>query len=111
MRFSRFPAGRRLLPLAGRTGRPGWQAPAKVVRKVLADSRDIAENSPKGPHNTFQAFGKIKDGDDSGDNCIDYIYVSEGVRVIDHVTHDDVRPGTSLYPSDHFPITATILLP
>ena len=92
-------------------------APAKAVRKVLKDSRDIVETAAQGPHNTFQGFGRYKDGpvDEGGrkykDYCIDYIYVSDGTRVLDFVTHDDRRPGTDLYPSDHFPVTATIVLP
>ena len=93
------------------------EAPAAAVRKALKDSRDIAETKDPGPHNTFQGFGRYKDGpvDVKGrkydDYCIDYIYVSDGTRVLDFVTHDDKRPGTDLYPSDHFPVTATIVLP
>ena len=92
-------------------------APARAVRKVLRDGRDISETRPSGPHNTFQGFGKYKDGpvDKDGktykDYCIDYIYVSDGTRVLDFTTHDDKRPGTDLYPSDHFPVSATIVLP
>ena len=92
-------------------------APAKAVREVLKDARDVCETPLRGPHNTFQGFGRYKDGpvDEGGvrykDYCIDYIYVSDGTRVLDFVTHDDKRPGTELYPSDHFPITATIALP
>ena len=41
---------------------------------------------------------------------IDYIYVSDGIRVKSYATRDDPRPGTKLYPSDHFPITAVIEL-
>ena len=92
-------------------------APARAVRKVLKDGRDVSETRPSGPRNTFQGFGKYKDGpvDKDGktykDYCIDYIYVSDGTRVLDFTTHDDKRPGTDLYPSDHFPVTATIVLP
>ena len=92
-------------------------APAVAVRKVLKDGRDVTESPVKGPRNTFQGFGKYKDGpvDKNGkiykDYCIDYIYVSDGTRVLDFVTHDDKRPGSDLYPSDHFPVTATIVLP
>ena len=42
---------------------------------------------------------------------VDYIYVSNGIRVCDFVTHDDKRPGTDRYPSDHYPLSATIELP
>ena len=41
---------------------------------------------------------------------IDYIYVSDGIRVKSYTTRDDPRPGTKLYPSDHFPVTAVIEL-
>lgn len=89
--------------------------PAAAVRKVLKDARDVAETPPVGPHNTFHGFGRFKDGpinkDGFEDYCIDYIYVSEGTRVLDFVTHDDKRPGLDLYPSDHHPVTATIALP
>ena len=92
-------------------------APARAVRQILKDGRDISETPLRGPHNTFQGFGRYKDGpiEENGrkfkDYCIDYIYVSDGTRVLDFVTHDDKRPGTDLYPSDHFPVTATVLLP
>ena len=39
---------------------------------------------------------------------IDYIYVSDGIKVKSYSTHADPRPGTKLYPSDHFPVTAVI---
>ena len=92
------------------------EPPARAVRKVLKDSRDITETRDPGPYNTFQGFGKNKDGPVNRegavkDYCIDYIYVSDGTRVLDFTTHDDKRPGTDLYPSDHFPVTATIVLP
>ena len=90
--------------------------PAVAVRTILADARDIAEVNDPGPQNTFQGFGKYKDGpvNEGGkrydDYRIDYIYVTPGTRVFDFVTHDDKRPGKELYPSDHYPITATIIL-
>ena len=39
---------------------------------------------------------------------IDYIYVSDGVRVKSYATHTDARPGKKLYPSDHFPVSAVV---
>ena len=90
--------------------------PAVAVRRVLKDARDIAEKT-SGPRNTYQGFGRYKDGPvvEDGrryeDYCIDYIYVSDGTRVLDFATHDDFRPGTRLYPSDHFPVTATLVVP
>ena len=41
---------------------------------------------------------------------IDYIYVSGGIRVLEFETVNDPRPGKTLYPSDHFPVVATIEL-
>ena len=90
--------------------------PAQAARELLSDARDIAETKDPGPMNTFQGFGKYKDGpvDKNGkhfdDYRIDYIYVTPGTRVINFVTHDDKRAGKNLYPSDHYPITATIEL-
>ena len=91
------------------------EPPAQAVRKVLKDARDVVETPVRGPRNTFQVFGKYKDGPTGmksrlKDHCIDYIYVSEGTRVLDFETHNDKRPGTDLYPSDHYPVTATIEL-
>ena len=89
--------------------------PAVAVRKVLKDSRDITETRDPGPRNTFHGFGRYVDGPvgcgDVKRHYIDYIYVSDGTRVLDVETHGDKRPGTDLYPSDHFPVTATIVLP
>ena len=91
------------------------EAPARAVRKVLRDSRDIAETKDPGPANTYHGFGRHVEGpldrDDAKRRYIDYIYVSDGTRVLDVVTHGDKRPGTDLYPSDHFPVTATVVLP
>lgn len=91
-------------------------APAVMARGFLADARDVAEKRDPGPSNTFQGFGRYADGpvDADGkrydDYRIDYIYVTAGTRVYDFVTHGDRRPGTDLYPSDHYPVTATLEL-
>ena len=56
---------------------------------------------------------KAKNGGYVWEDCgprIDYIYVSPGVKVKRYATHADPRPGTHLYPSDHFPLTAEIEL-
>ena len=57
---------------------------------------------------------KDRNGGHVWEDCgarIDYIYVSPGVRVLDYETVNDPRPGAKLYPSDHFPIVATVALP
>ena len=56
---------------------------------------------------------KKKNGGYVWEDCgarIDYIYVSDEIKVKSYTTHADPRPGTKLYPSDHFPITAVIEL-
>ena len=87
------------------------EAPARAVRTVLKDCRDVVETPAKGPRDTANGFGRYRHEPVRQDHCIDYIYVADGTRVLDFVTNDDKRPGTDLYPSDHYPITATILLP
>ena len=42
---------------------------------------------------------------------IDYIYVTDGIKVRSFATCANARPGKKLYPSDHFPVTATVVLP
>lgn len=92
------------------------EPPAKAVRTILKDARDICLTPRKGPYDTFQGFGRYVAGPENAtvqvkDHCIDYIYVSEGTIVRDFTTYDDRRPGTDLFPSDHYPVAATIELP
>ena len=86
----------------------GLPVPAIEARKVLKDARDISEKKDPGPINTYHAFGRAKPRERLR---VDYIYVSDGVRVRDFVTHNDKRPDTDRYPSDHYPLSATIELP
>jgi endonuclease/exonuclease/phosphatase family metal-dependent hydrolase len=81
--------------------------PAVEARKVLKDARDIAEVKGPGPINPFHNWGKINGID--WRRC-DYIYVSDGIRVYDFVTHDDKRPNSNRYPTDHYLLSATIEL-
>ena len=82
------------------------EPPAKAVRRILKDARDIAERPDGGPQGTWHDWGKVKD------MRIDYIYVSDGTRVLDFETYGDKRSWwTELYPSDHFPVTATVVFP
>ena len=68
------------------------------VRNAIKGSPDAAKVDGRHPHEDFGAR-------------IDYIYVSPGVRVLDYETVNAKRPGKDLYPSDHFPVTATVVLP
>ena len=102
-----------------------YEKPAKAVSKLLTDAIYLAK-APQGSWRTFnfwswhekevsimEALKKPIDkrsipGDMSDMKRIDYIYVSPGTKVLDYRTVSDTRPGTRLYPSDHFPSVATI---
>ena len=102
---------------------PETDAPAVAVSKILRNALYESETPPTGPWRTFNGW-KYLDGeisvldafrlkptprnDKRFGHRIDYIYVSSGVRVCDYATVPDVREGCRLYPSDHFPIVATI---
>lgn len=99
------------------------EEPAVAVSKLLKNALYISEMPPTGPWRTFNGWtwresestiaealkftlaDRNKDGDAPR---IDYIYVSDGVNVKSYETRADTRPGTRLYPSDHFPIIAEI---
>ena len=73
--------------------------------KLLPDVRNTRKGSPDAD--------RKKNGGYVWEDCgprIDYIYVSDDIKVKAYTTHGDPRPGTHLYPSDHFPITAVIEL-
>lgn len=88
----------------------GWKWRDKEVTAVEAlklpkNVRNARKGSPDGAG---------KDGRRLEENCgarIDYIYVSGDIVVEAYQTHALPRPGTKLYPSDHFPVTADIILP
>ncbi len=105
--------------------------PAQAVAGILKNALYITETPAKGSWRTFNgwiwcdkeigATDALKksmaerNSDAFIETCngtrIDYIYVSPGVRVLDYETVCAPRPGKKLYHSDHFPITARILLP
>ena len=86
----------------------GWEwrdkeFPAAEALKLPKNVRNARTGSPDAE--------KKKHGGYVWEDCgprIDYIYVSEGIRVLAYATHADARPGKKLYPSDHFPITAIV---
>ncbi len=89
----------------------GWkwrdrEFPAVDAMKLPLHVRNARKGSPDAE--------KEKNGGYVWEDCgprIDYIYVSPGIRVLDYETRTDPRPGTKLYPSDHFPLTATVVIP
>lgn len=108
---------------------PEWEKPAKAVSRVLKDALYLSETPPEGAWRTFNAWrwkdkelsiadalnrgagGGGAPGRRYGQNRIDYIYVSNGVRVLSYRNDPSPRPGKKLYPSDHFPAIAKIVLP
>lgn len=106
-----------------------YEKPAVAVSQILKDAMYLSETPPEGSWRTFNywhwedeelsivdAMKKdVRERSISGDNSwmkrIDYIYVSPGTRVLAYRTNNDPRPGTHLYPSDHFPSVADIVLP
>ena len=72
--------------------------------KLPPDVRNARKGSPDAD----------KHGERKWEACgsrIDYIYVTDGIVVKTYATCNDPRPGKKLYPSDHFPLVATIVLP
>lgn len=112
------------------------EEPAKAVAGKLKNALYASETPPKGPWRTYTGWRyeaneypcleamKLTEAERNalvageevrydaryacGGPRIDYIYVSEGVRVKSYETRADVRRGTALYPSDHFPVVAEI---
>ncbi|HMO32699.1 MAG TPA: endonuclease/exonuclease/phosphatase family protein [Lacibacter sp.] len=72
--------------------------------RLLHDSYVIAETPPQGPTDTFNGFsGQPHPG------RIDYIFVSNGLRVLQHRTV--YRKENGLFISDHWPVVAGVLVP
>ena len=93
-----------------------WRETEVSTAEALKLSPETRNEQRPHPDKTGAERGKAEALDGSfyekcGGPRIDYIYVSPRIRVLDYATVNDVRPGTKLYPSDHFPVTATIVLP
>ena len=104
-----------------------FEKPALAVSKLLNNAMYESVTAPEGPWRTFnfwsykenemsivEALAKPLDersipGDMSDHKRIDYIYVSPGTKVLAYRTIPATRPGTKLYPSDHFPTVATLV--
>ncbi len=104
-----------------------YEKPAQRVAKLLKDALYVSETPPEGSWRTFN-YWRYKEkehtitdalakpvhersvsGSKSDSKRIDYIYVSPGTKVLNYQTIATPRPGTKLYPSDHFPSVATLV--
>lgn len=70
---------------------------------LLKDSFVISEKRPSGPTYTFNGFS-----DKPGTDRVDYIFVKNGMKVLDHSTISKKEKG--IFISDHWPVKATILI-
>ena len=72
------------------------------VRKSMKDTAELSATPHQGPAKTYHGYNP------SPCMLIDYIFVKGKVRVLSHATLDDLPDGK--YPSDHFPVVATVTL-
>ncbi len=114
------------------------EVPAKAVAEILDNALYVSETDPRGGWRTWNGWRwrdnevtsaealalppvirnartRPRARDPFYEKCggprIDYIYVSRGVRVLDYETVTATRPDENRYPSDHFPVMATIRMP
>ena len=80
------------------------EEPISLLKKYLADCRDISEETPYGPEGTFSGF-KI---DADLDRRIDYIFVHGGIKVLEYAVLSDNNNKRT--PSDHLPVFVRVQL-
>ena len=78
------------------------EAVAKMPLALLKDARAVSETPPSGPDATVNGFRLNRVPKDR----IDYIFVSEGIRVAAYAVLNEKVDG--FYPSDHFPVAVRI---
>jgi endonuclease/exonuclease/phosphatase family metal-dependent hydrolase len=76
--------------------------PAESV-PLIRDSHSISEKRPYGPGYTFNSFSNTE-----GSGRIDYIFVKDGMKVLDHRTL--VKKERGVFISDHWPVEAAVSL-
>jgi len=76
--------------------------PAESI-PALKDSYTISEKKPWGPAYTFNGFS-----DKQGTGRIDYIFIKNGLRALEHRTL--IKKERGIFISDHWPVEATISL-
>ncbi|MBK7227592.1 MAG: endonuclease/exonuclease/phosphatase family protein [Ignavibacteriales bacterium] len=73
----------------------------KILSSKLLDAKTTSEKEIGG-NITFTGFGK----DIQPDNKIDFIFVNDKVKVLNHIVDTTLFNG--LYPSDHYPVIAEL---
>jgi endonuclease/exonuclease/phosphatase family metal-dependent hydrolase len=70
---------------------------------VLNDSYFVSEKKPAGPTFTYNGFS-----DKPGTGRVDYIFVKNGLRVMNHSTL--IEKESQVYISDHWPVSACVMI-
>jgi endonuclease/exonuclease/phosphatase family metal-dependent hydrolase len=70
---------------------------------VLKDTYFVSERKPSGPNFTLNGFS-----DKPGTGRVDYIFVKNGLKVLNQSTL--VEKENQIYISDHWPVTARVML-
>ena len=80
------------------------EAPATFMKQHFRNARDISKEKAYGPADTWNAFAFDK----KPDGCIDYIFLSLHSGMVAKKFATITDSYDMKYPSDHFPILATI---
>jgi endonuclease/exonuclease/phosphatase family metal-dependent hydrolase len=70
----------------------------------LSDARYVSETGHQGPTASFNDWENLR----PDESRIDYIFVSNGIRTLNHRILDDRYEGR--FPSDHLPVVSELLL-
>lgn len=91
--------------LCGDFNLPPGSAPIRLIAGVLRDAYRVSEFPPYGSVATYHGFTY----DDHPRERIDYVFISEGVRVLRYGVLTDSRDRT--FFSDHLPVLVTLEFP
>lgn len=96
------------LVVMGDLNAPDGSDVVRTFAAVLRDTRLVSETPPSGGAATWNGFGRDPDGE-----RIDYVFVSDGVRVLaaatlDRTIGDVLGTAATRLPSDHHAVTATV---
>jgi len=71
---------------------------------LLGDARYVSETAHQGPTASFNDWESLR----PPESRIDYIFISNGIRTLNHRILDDRYEGR--FPSDHLPVVSELLL-
>ncbi|WP_412067962.1 endonuclease/exonuclease/phosphatase family protein [Rubrivirga sp. IMCC43871] len=96
------------LVVTGDLNAPDGSDVVQTFAAALRDARLVSESPPAGGNATWNGFGRDADG-----GRIDYVFVSEGVRVrvaatLDRTIGEILGTDNPRLPSDHHAVTATL---